>query len=155
MNEMWVWNIGEVILVGITQVPAETCGLVPLFPPQIPRDWPGIESGLRREGLATNRVSNGAVSEWRRCKFQLHASFILSVSERWMQVSNDELKSYIRALSQEYTNPGHQVAVATTFCKVAPHVCWSSVCNLFRVIHRATGISSWLIDFWRMCAHRH
>ena len=35
-------------------------------------------------------------------------------------------------LSQGYTNPTHQVAVPTEFYAVAPNICRSSVCALFR-----------------------
>ena len=119
------------------------------------RDWPGIESGLRRESLAAKHVSSDTVYEWRECKFQLHVSFILSAWEGRMQVSKDEPKSCIRTLSQRNTNSKRQFAVTATFCTVASNVCWSSVCNLFRVIHRATRISDWLLDFWRMCATRY
>ena len=34
---------------------------------------------------------------------------------------------FIVHLTQECTNPGRQVAMATTFCKVAPNMCGSSI----------------------------
>jgi hypothetical protein len=72
MNEIWVWNIGGVILTGMTQVTAETCGPVPLCPPQIPQglawDWIwspswGFGSQPRKQwhGLWVERMQISAV----------------------------------------------------------------------------------------------
>ena len=50
-------------------------------------------------------------------------------------------------------NSGHQVAMATTFCTVAPNLCGSSVDILLHVTLLASEISRWLLAFGKlMCA---
>ena len=70
MNEIWIWNIGGMILTGIAQVPAETCVPVPLRPPQIP------------QGLAWDRIWSPSWEFGSQTREQWHSVWV----ER-MQVS--------------------------------------------------------------------
>jgi hypothetical protein len=53
-------------------------------------------------------------------------------------------------LCQRFKNPGHQGAVATQFCTVAPNICGYSIWNL----HNVTLLAPRILrrDFWNICA---
>jgi hypothetical protein len=55
------------ILTGKTEGLGEKSAPVPLFPPQIPLDWPGREPSRRGERPTTNRLSHGTAQVLALC----------------------------------------------------------------------------------------
>jgi hypothetical protein len=54
--------------------------------------------------------------------------------------------------TQEYTNPGCQIAQATDVLMVATEICGSSVKNLLHATFLVPRILRWLLDVWKICA---
>jgi hypothetical protein len=52
---------------------------------------------------------------------------------------------------QRCTNPGNQIARATTFPSVARNICGSSGWKLLQVTLLGPGILRWLLDFSKIC----
>ena len=62
------------------------------------------------------------------------------------------LISYFGISNGGFRNHGGQAAAAaTTFFKVAPNICGSSIWNLIYVTLLVTRNMRWLLDFWKIC----
>ena len=72
-------------------------------------------------------------------RFHIHWSFCHSIYSAY-------------SLRQGCTNTGHQVAVATKFYTVVPHICGSSVWNLLHVTLLTPRSLRGFLNFWKICA---
>jgi hypothetical protein len=99
--------------------------------------------------MRSTLVRFDSVSETRKpCLFLWFSSVPLN-QKKYPTLGYDHFLQF-SSLIQGYTNPGRQVARATTFCTMA-----HTEYNLLHISLLASRILRWLLDFWKICTPLH